>query len=752
MTAIARKLYLARKQATDWWGLIVVAAFAFLLAMGQFSAKKLWAGDLMALTGLMVYAATLTRALMRELSPTTSEPRRRRLAPSSAVEAGQELELGLLLVTGVYILIVASGGLTSFLYPLVYALVSFLLIINKRRWVAGVWLAATGLLEITVGMGEGGSWATVAMHLTYLGFFAAGNLLVLSNLAKRLRGQHEVSISTELDRIREEARDFRLIASQLPLASRAARSREDEELRMAQGAVHHVHEQLFFTIDLLCVSLELNTAALLWIEPDPDEGKRGQRKDSRKTPPLIIKEMATASEMVRDNPVIENPGVLAAALRDPKPLRLKALGGRRVPPYYQGPEPVTDLCVVPLTDGKVVRGFLCADRVEDQPFTDLEQDALIKAGAQCMRIIEQERAFAAVERGKYEQEQFYRASELLNQALTLDDVYAKTFAALSAMAPYDLAVLTRHDASAGRHEVLAVRHAHEATDEEARSKEEALWAEHAASLADKSFTDGVCLVSMAVKNRHHMPATGEYPDSSVAIFDKQTRFDQARSVLVLPLVRGEQVLGAITLISSRVKAYPPAAREMLRVISHQVGVSMQNARMYQSMEERATTDGLTGLTNHRAFQERLEQLHALSERTGQKFSIILTDIDHFKSVNDTYGHPVGDAVLKRVAAIFTRRARKVDIVARYGGEEFVLVLPDTDAEGAAVFANRLREEIAAQTITSDNGSFSVTLSLGVAEFPRDSTKRHELIELADQALYYCKEHGRNRVTKVCDLP
>jgi two-component system cell cycle response regulator len=130
----------------------------------------------------------------------------------------------------------------------------------------------------------------------------------------------------------------------------------------------------------------------------------------------------------------------------------------------------------------------------------------------------------------------------------------------------------------------------------------------------------------------------------------------------------------------------------------------------------------------------------------------LTDIDHFKSVNDTYGHPVGDAVLKRVAAIFARRARKVDIVARYGGEEFVIVLPDTDAEGAAVFANRLREEVGSQVVTSENGSFSVTISMGVAEYPGDGVDRHELIEKADQALYYCKEHGRNRVTKVRDLP
>lgn len=761
MTAIARTFYHARRQATEWWGLIVVAAFAFLMAMGMFSAKRLWAGDLLVLTGLAIYAATLGRAVLRELGPVAGEAPRRRGVKLAAVEAAHEIELGLLLVTGVYILIVATGGLVSFLYPLIYALISFLLIVNKRRFVAVLWIAAACVLELVVGFasarsGLQGHWGTVAMHLTYLLFFAAGNLLVLNSLASRLRGQHVESVKAELARVRQEARDFRLIASQLPIASRAVRSREDEELRMAQGAVHAVHEQLFFTIDLLRVSFDLHTAALLWIETDEDERKTGERVDARKTPRLLIKELATSSEMICEHGVLDAPGVLASTLRDPKPLRLKALGGRRIPPYYKGPEPITDLCVVPLADGKVVRGFLCADRLDNRPFADQEQEALEKAAGQCMRIIEQERAFAAVERGKYEQEQFYRASELLNQALTLDDVYAKSFAALSAMAPYELAVITRHDAGAGIHEVIAVR-CHEqleqGRDQDPPSERElAHWRELAAHLDGKRFRDGACLVSMAVKNRHHMPANGDYPDASVPVFDPAAKLDKARSVLVLPLVRGEQVLGTVTLVSSRAKAYPAAAREMLRVISHQIGVSLQNARMYQSMEERATTDGLTGLTNHRAFQERLEQLHALAERTGQKFSIILTDIDHFKSVNDTYGHPVGDAVLKRVAAIFTQRARKVDIVARYGGEEFVIVLPDTDSEGAAVFANRLREEIAAQMITSDNGSFSVTLSLGVAAYPSDGTDRHGLIERADQALYYCKEHGRNRVTKVCDLP
>jgi two-component system cell cycle response regulator len=751
MTALARTLFHARKQAIEWWGLLIVVGFGYLLAMGQFSARRLWEGDLLVLIGLAIYAATLTRAIFRELGPLGvfgSGDVAKRRGTTGLADAAHELELGLLLITGVYILIVATGGANSFLYPLVYALVSFLLIVHKRRAVAFAWIAATGVLELLVGLSGTGGWGSVAMHVTFLLFFAAGNLLVLSSLAKRLRGEHHDKVSAELARIRQEARDFRLIASQLPLASRAARSREDEELRMAQGAVHAIHEQLFFTIDLLSVSLGLHTAALLWIEAE-EETRPGERKDTRKTGKLVIKEMATSSELARDTPELESPGLLSAVLRDPKPLRLKALGGKRVPPYYQGPEKVTDLCAVPLRDGTVVRGILCADRTDDRPFTDQELSALEKTAAQCLRIIEHERAFAAVERGKYEQEQFYRASELLNQALTLDDVNGKTFAALSAMAPYELAVITRYDAGIGRHEVIAVRCGESLErGEEARAHWQAL----AEQLSGQGFGDGASLVSMAVKNRHHMPATGEYVDSNVAVFDKTIKFSQARSVLVLPLVRGELVLGTVVLASSRAKAYPTATREMLRVISHQVGVSLQNARMYQSMEVRATTDGLTGLTNHRAFQERLEQLHALAERSNQKFALILTDIDHFKSVNDTYGHPVGDAVLKRVAAIFARRARKVDIVARYGGEEFVIVLPDTDAEGAAVFANRLREEVGSQVMTSDNGSFAVTISMGVAEYPSDGVDRHELIEKADQALYYCKEHGRNRVTKVRDLP
>ncbi|MBC8069850.1 MAG: sensor domain-containing diguanylate cyclase, partial [Deltaproteobacteria bacterium] len=442
--------------------------------------------------------------------------------------------------------------------------------------------------------------------------------------------------------------------------------------------------------------------------------------------------------LLAESPELASPGVLASVLADPKPLRLHALAGRRLPPYYRGPEPITDLCAVPLGEGHGLRGILCADRIDDRPFTDAELVVLERAAGHLLRVVEHERVFNAVERGKYEQEQFYRASDLLNSALTLEDVYEKSFAALRAIVPFELAVVTGCEGD--RHRVQAVW----ASPGEGEAE---IWQQAAARLRGLEFEDATSLVAMAVKNRHYMPAGGELGDPDTVVWTARTKLRSAKSLLVLPLSRGDEVLGAITLASARAQLFGPAIREMLRVIGHQIGVSLQNARMYQQMELRATTDGLTGLTNHRAFQERLATLHALCERTDQKYSVILTDIDHFKGINDTYGHPIGDQVLRRVAAVLAGRARKVDIVARYGGEEFVLVLPDTDGAGAESFANRLREEIAALALSSEHGSFNVTISMGIAEYPRDGRERLELIERADQALYWCKEHGRNRVRR-----
>lgn len=162
------------------------------------------------------------------------------------------------------------------------------------------------------------------------------------------------------------------------------------------------------------------------------------------------------------------------------------------------------------------------------------------------------------------------------------------------------------------------------------------------------------------------------------------------------------------------------------------------------LEKAASTDLLTGLSNRREFAEKFDIEVSRFKRSGEAFSIILCDIDHFKIFNDTYGHDCGDFVLETVADIFRESLRKQDIIGRWGGEEFVMLLPDTGIDGAAVSAEKIRSTLEARILTYGSANFSVTMSFGVSLY--DSTMSMEdCVKLADNRLYHAKEHGRNRV-------
>ncbi len=175
---------------------------------------------------------------------------------------------------------------------------------------------------------------------------------------------------------------------------------------------------------------------------------------------------------------------------------------------------------------------------------------------------------------------------------------------------------------------------------------------------------------------------------------------------------------------------------------------IRRAHDLEQTRRMANTDGLTGLYNHRHLQERLQQEIERAGRYGRPLSVIMADLDHFKSFNDTYGHPRGDELLIAVAGTLRQLSRASDILARYGGEEFTLVLPETSAEKALVLAERVRQCVAALEVTGPlsrrGAETGVTLSLGVASLAAGSTKE-ELIEAADVALYRAKRDGRDRV-------
>ncbi|MFP3896493.1 MAG: GGDEF domain-containing protein [Anaerolineales bacterium] len=182
------------------------------------------------------------------------------------------------------------------------------------------------------------------------------------------------------------------------------------------------------------------------------------------------------------------------------------------------------------------------------------------------------------------------------------------------------------------------------------------------------------------------------------------------------------------------------------LVTLQRALAKKNAeleRLYAEVQNLAITDPLTGLYNRRGFFEAGQSEVNRARRYGDTLSAIIFDLDHFKQVNDCYGHTIGDEVLKKITARCRDTLRKVDIFGRYGGEEFAVLLPETALEGAHKVAERLRHT-AASPIATEKGSLTVTISLGVAATREDTSDAHELLQRADRALYEAKNSGRNR--------
>jgi diguanylate cyclase (GGDEF)-like protein len=202
-------------------------------------------------------------------------------------------------------------------------------------------------------------------------------------------------------------------------------------------------------------------------------------------------------------------------------------------------------------------------------------------------------------------------------------------------------------------------------------------------------------------------------------------------------------------IARHERPFTPQERDLFGYLAGQATLSIENVDLHETVQQQALTDELTGLYNVRQFHERLEGEIERADRFGTPLSLVMLDIDRFKSVNDTYGHQQGDRVLVEVARVMRRHSRDVDLPARYGGEEMAVVLPQTDLAGAEQLAERMRvaiERMAIQRLDG-GGELPITASFGVASFPAEATSKTTLIAAADAALYRAKHAGRNRVER-----
>lgn len=210
-----------------------------------------------------------------------------------------------------------------------------------------------------------------------------------------------------------------------------------------------------------------------------------------------------------------------------------------------------------------------------------------------------------------------------------------------------------------------------------------------------------------------------------------------------PIVYGGEFLGVLFVFSER--AFAPNDLKLLGLFASHAGAAIRNARMHTQLRELAIRDPMTGIFNRRHFFEVAEVVFDQSRRYNRPMAAVVFDADHYKNVNDTYGHLVGDEVLRQITARCSAVVRQADIFGRYGGEEFVIVMPETGLAGALRLAERLRSVIEDPPFETEKGPVSATISLGVARTKRSTQTLVELLSEADAALYRAKNGGRNRV-------
>lgn len=238
----------------------------------------------------------------------------------------------------------------------------------------------------------------------------------------------------------------------------------------------------------------------------------------------------------------------------------------------------------------------------------------------------------------------------------------------------------------------------------------------------------------------------QYPDLKQAYASQSVLFipdAKPLGIVAVPMVAHDSVLGLIYVRSAKFdRTLSEANSRFFEVIASTAANALRNAQLFEEVEHRARTDFLTGLPNHRFFQATLSTELGRAQRHNHPLSLLIIDLDFLKEVNDRFGHPSGDMVIRTIGETIRNTCREIDFAARYGGEEFTVILPETPLAGAIQAADRIRARIAQEQFS---GIGSITASIGVSSYPVNALSKEDLIRVADQALYIAKNGGRDRV-------
>ena len=380
-----------------------------------------------------------------------------------------------------------------------------------------------------------------------------------------------------------------------------------------------------------------------------------------------------------------------------------------------------------MTDG-VSNGILCVDRDSSDPWSGADIALIGHAVEQINCLLRLSRTQLLVEYERAVLQNSLAGIRYLNTALIMEDVFSAAHRAIALLVGCDLLAIG----------LLA------GDDFEIRYVSDAQLVEQ----VGRQFPLSDSWVAQAIKYRRSFPEDGTAEGRQKSLLQGLRGFEGCRSVLVVPLSREEGAVIGVLMIGTRAAGQLTRQHgDLLDMAAGQIATKIELARAHEQINRLATTDPLTGIANRRAFERAFQAMLDRARRRSGSFSLIICDIDHFKQVNDRFGHPFGDLVIQQVARQLAAVVRTGDLAARTGGEEFAVLLEDTDAAGGREVAERLRCNIRDLELWPDGQTdpVRITICAGISAFPADAEEIEPLLAGADQALYAAKLGGRDRV-------
>ncbi len=622
-------------------------------------------------------------------------------------------------------LIQATGGTGGILTPIGFlAVIAASTSCGFRRTLPWALLLLTTVVTPSLG-----GWAASAPLSTHA-LFALGILLCSLVPGRSLAAEREAHEQTRarLRALDDETGGLRAETSQVLPAYRGNaydHADRDRDLRT-------IARELQQDMDRACSLLISATGASAASVFRPDGNNDLERL-------VVVASAGDTRTLVHE--VGEREGIFAAAFKARSPVLLEQprKNDPRIAHRLPGAEPGSVLAL-PLVDAERRLGVMVLDCEEVGQITDESRSLAGDIADFVARLIARAVDLSAIREGMRENHAFYEACREVSRHVKITDIANAVVSSAGEFVTLDACALALCDDEMAHMQVVC------SSGFDPAPTEAPFPIEHTEGLLSQSVRHQTPIDRPDLAHAHHPPLLFGQQGGKVKGFS---------SLLVLPILTpggvDTQTLGALVVARRTGEGFAQEDQDRLQVLLHQVGAALCNGRLFSEHETRSITDGMTGLSNHGRFQDVLATKIAAADRTGLKLTLLLMDIDRFKNINDNYGHPMGDEVIRRLARVLEEHGRVgTDLAARYGGEEFCLVLDDTDALGAAVVADRLRQHFRDELFVYREGSkpktFHCTVSIGIACYPDDAGNQSELIENADRALYVSKETGRDRTT------